>query len=30
MEINILGPDFFQNGPLKELKEVPGGPLARA
>jgi hypothetical protein len=26
--INTLGADFFQDAPLKELKEVPGGPLA--
>jgi hypothetical protein len=26
--INTLGADFFQIGLLKELKEVPGEPLA--
>jgi len=26
--INTLGADFFQGAPLKELKEVLGGPLA--
>jgi hypothetical protein len=28
IEINALGPNFFQNASLKELKEVPGGLLA--